>query len=681
MKMSLRRQTKLLQSFLCFTSFLLLIVLLANQGYAQNYRKLKYRWTDKPKVKEVSEKYKNEDAYVIKKRISHSYSFEYGMSFTASAVRSVQKRIKILTKAGLERFANLVINMEPGYEITILDVRTIKVNGKIVGIDDEDIQFKDYTSPYSGKRYVQARIALKNVEVGDEIEYIYGLSDNRLSGTQNVFFHEELPCETVRYTLSIKRGLVTKVYNLNGLGSPDHKVLNKDIEVFKWRLDDVPGVENDAWSIKELELPHVSYYLQQIYLRPNPPYWISEEKWEDIYDSYGRVFNDNRKTRDFDQLMANLESKLGGESKLQRFKNIVNYINENFEVLSRLPESEQFIAYADYFQNKRIDEVNLTTFYETVLTELQIPFEYLFTRNRYGGPLRLNMINAGQITDVGFIFQDENGKDHFIFPATSSFKFFVDEIPFYLQGAKAVIIKKTGSRAKEVEARFGTISSYPREANKIKQDISAELDLAENRIDFRMRLTMSGVIAGALRDNIGYGLEQKDMEELEEILFNEEIDSRKIDSIYVLQDSDEVPFNFVLNVEFHQDSVIRTVEEGTYSLMLDDLFYHNVIETSSLPRLLDLHPMGEYEEQINFFIKPGISVNFVNADEIGSSVTLDAGKSIVEVKNKTTDQLLLSSYYSIDKSVISKDDYQQLVQLEETYKRSRSVNLLMVQTE
>ena len=99
---------------------------------AQNVKRLGYKWKE-TKPTETIERYKNEDAYIVRSDIDVTNSFVWTNRMEHRSFKSERRRIKFLTRKGVEEFASVVYSFPVDYELEALDARTIKSNGEIEG--------------------------------------------------------------------------------------------------------------------------------------------------------------------------------------------------------------------------------------------------------------------------------------------------------------------------------------------------------------------------------------------------------------------------------------------------------------------------------------------------------------------------------------------------------------------
>jgi len=641
---------------------------------AQN--SLRYKWSNQPSPSEVLDTFKNEDAYLVfrKKLAFHTYE-EIAGKFTPKTVKSEHKKIKILTKSGVDYYANVVINIDPDYSFNVLDARTIKASGEIIRIDEGDIKIKRYRDPTDDKLYLQGRLSLRDVEVNDEIEVFYSAVYESFSGTNEEFFHEDLPCVRSEFQLKVKAGLITQIRSMNNLGKGAYTMDEQSLtETFKWVIEMTPGIKNDLWSIPQSELPYVFYYLEKVN-RGGVYYPVSIYEWEELYKVYDNYFNDNGKNYGFDKLIKEYVNLNEADLPYDKFTDFVTMINKTFDIVNYLPESERNSSFYDYMQRKRIDYKNLEMLYSAVLKELDLPFWYIATRNRYRGDIYVNIIHTGQISHSGFIVLDKSQHQHFLFPSFEGYRFFMDEIPFFLQGATFVKFQKENGLLGKVNIAFGTIPTYSITDNLVKIETSGTLDSEKGMVNYEMRLSLSGVFSSGLRkDILQYQLDNDD-KELKRSLFGDDDVGLNIDTVYVVQVSEQFPHSCIVRVKGSEPAALKKVDETTYSLTLGSAFPHSLVETSEYPRQLDLTPPGLINERINLHLTVD-GATFLNHAQFNTEAKNEIGMYSLISEPSYGNTMSIFSSYIIGATSIPKEKYGQLKDLNEKVEQYNQVSML-----
>ena len=120
-------------------------------------------------------------------------------------------RVKIFTERGRERFAKIDIPFYKGKKVEDVAARVIKSNGKIVGLQPNDI-FEREIVKHRKLKYNAKSFAVPNIEVGVIVEYKYReIFKNDSAGGERLFFQRDIPIQKVSYYIRPHKGMSLKV--------------------------------------------------------------------------------------------------------------------------------------------------------------------------------------------------------------------------------------------------------------------------------------------------------------------------------------------------------------------------------------------------------------------------------------------------------------------------------------
>lgn len=144
-----------------FKSLLLASSLLLGRSlFAQHYQ-----WEDTPKIQTVSDTFKKESAvFLLEKRMVNYVP----KGDDIEVFRTVHRIIKLIDDKGVEYFNKMTVSPAPGSTIVTVKGRTIKANGKIIDLKNDQIKTKN--NEYGDEQY---HLAFEGVEKGDEVEMYY----------------------------------------------------------------------------------------------------------------------------------------------------------------------------------------------------------------------------------------------------------------------------------------------------------------------------------------------------------------------------------------------------------------------------------------------------------------------------------------------------------------------------
>ncbi|HAW18828.1 MAG TPA: hypothetical protein DCX14_01480 [Flavobacteriales bacterium] len=446
-------------------------------------------------------------------------------------------------------------------------------------------------------------------------------------------------------------------------------------EIFQWKLENLPAITNDAYSIWEDELPYVFYYLEKVYYNSNLPYWISEESWEGVINRYDWIFNDNGKTNGLKRWVEEEMVKFDGEDSFEKFRSFVHHVNGTYDIVQKLPDSEELLPLIDYIANRRIDEVNLTVLYDKLLKHLAIEYELVFARNRYEGEVDAMSISGGQFTNVGLRIQDNEGGFHYLFPSKRYSNWLLGEVPYYLQGTKAMFLRFESRNENKASASFGVLPKNSLADNTIQTDISAHLDLESLKATYEIRLKLAGIFSSNTRRVLLEYSEADNIDELEEDLFGVDLQEMTIDSIWIASINKSFPFSCVVRIKASQPRALKKVGDGVYSLRLAEMFLHDLLVDYEDERLLALVPPG-YFRQMTRVPLHGEGLLFQNTESNQYSHQNTVGKCGLQLDESTSGILIAASQYAIATNKIPAEAYHELKELNDLVKSHRDLEVL-----
>lgn len=140
----------------------LLLLALPIIGFSQYYL-----WDNKPKPKQIPDSLKKESAVIVLEK-RHIQYLPDAKNDEISVFRTVHRRVKVLDDKGVEGFNTTTIGSAPGTEVSNLKARTIKADGTLITLQQE--QIKTNKDEFGQNQF---HIAFEALEPGDEVEMVY----------------------------------------------------------------------------------------------------------------------------------------------------------------------------------------------------------------------------------------------------------------------------------------------------------------------------------------------------------------------------------------------------------------------------------------------------------------------------------------------------------------------------
>jgi len=302
-----------------------------------------YKWEKDPQPTEmIPETFKEMDAVMI-------YEHEELQSKFDQSRKIIQRRIKIQTELGLERYARIVMPKQKYMGIAILDARTIKQDGTVVDLKAKDIKSIDIVSEddiFDKDEYYLFKVP--GVEVGDEIEMICVYEGYAYYTGGTVTLHSYLPTINSKYTLRINNGLPFTAARYNNMPEP---VVDNTLNEFSctWMAKNLPGLFDQRSAIPYNSIPYTIFDISVPKTgRKKQTQWAGLVKEIDTDHSDIRI----RSNKKLDAIYEKIIGDKAGASNYEKAVVVHNYINTEM-VIMNIPESEQSNGIEFFLEEKK----------------------------------------------------------------------------------------------------------------------------------------------------------------------------------------------------------------------------------------------------------------------------------------------------------------------------------------
>lgn len=391
----------------------------------------KYIWPEFAPVT-VPDSLKNEEAIYLENRLTIDFMPDYEMRYVNF------KRIKILSKKGVESFVNHDLYQFNGGYIHLMKARIIKPNGLIIELGPENIKETaiDSKSKFESAYIKRIQFIFPNMEVNDIIDVVYQvnyksyeLSDCRYLESDLVSLNSKLALRNFsKFDLTVFPSKSLKNYQLTREGGSP---------VFSWEVKSVPRIAEGTFRAYPENAQKVVYNL-----------WMPGERldYEIIYSGdYDRY---HVKTG-FKSFTEDLIAAGIARPDLSILENI-NRITQHFEKESTWNEDEKIPATvkpSDFYNRQLIDYTNYFRLIQLYLEENEITYHVGFTNDISDGVFEHGYVALHQLQYRFLLIEIGPGNEHFLFAPTGKHSFlYVDEIPMWCEGNQAIVF--TGNRDK-----------------------------------------------------------------------------------------------------------------------------------------------------------------------------------------------------------------------------------------
>lgn len=349
------------------------------------------------------------------------------------------RKIKINTLTGLEAFNKMYIATfnDLHYKSKILDIKakTLKANAEVV--ENDTSRFIHTTLPanvpfFYKKSGTVKMLALKDVSIGDEIEYIYQVKHvfdgmpHLFNQARQVTFENLYHClekslffESDYFDIKIKSQNFGK--NLEEIPSVGNKKRQKI------SLYNIKNGSDELYTNTALQTPYIQYLISR-------SIDDTETSWEIITRSFKTRQNELKWHNIAEAIDKNIEGKnylFETKSISEKFQLLLNDLNKplerNFNLYDELKEDID-LAW------------NSARYISKLMKKMKIPVGFHFAVNKELGTFDPDYLSFYQFHKVYISFIDENGKKRYL-PLIQPYSK-LDEIEAEYQGTNCFTIKQ-----------------------------------------------------------------------------------------------------------------------------------------------------------------------------------------------------------------------------------------------
>jgi hypothetical protein len=625
----------------------------------------------------------NENAYYIytkfQMEVINENSDRKPNEFKSSAFSSkmafhYNSRMKLNTKSAIQKYAYISLDKASRTTIRSFDITTYKQDGTKIKLDSSQI-FHSMLPDQSdtNKKYDLMKYVIPGIEPGDEIEIDYSFEfegdiASKLSG--NIFFNTELPALKWSYEFIVPYPYRVFYKCYNGLKEPKIEISdNKAICTFS--LDSCFAVTDLSLASLYNDVPYF-YYSIEYAKNLN-----QSTHWKDLYNKF-LVFSeapiyylDQFDTEYYKWLKLNLKP-FKEEDKYKQFEVIYNLIREKFEDKSNEKESS-ILGYYSRDPFREDNNFRVCKPYAKLLNYLGIDYYVCFARNKYNGKIDEDFIRNDEITDVLMMYYDNDSNLVMVYPNDYDHSYYLNEIPGYLSGTDAMMIKILNNQASKNKKKDTWIVS---DSSLTIKKIS--LLEGNETVNFFYRLRNVGIsknspsasyfskinLSGytSTDQRLMYKVAFQDKEFYKEYLATMEKDTDifKVDSIYKKTEGHKYPFKFSVCLAGKLNKLYNYVNDSTIIISVDEMLTNKLIDYDRQSRNLDIllpFASSDIQDLIIDFDKP---VNIINLDALHKEISNSTGSYKFEAVVISDTKLKLTSTYIIKKDLIELESLQQL---------------------
>ena len=387
-------------------------------------------------------------------------------------------------------------------------------------------------------------------------------------------------------------------------------------------MENLESMDDQEGGIKALQLPFASYALKKIsygkgYYTEN----IITDSWKSVFERYNNIWVSADENKLFDKKLNNFLDELwtgidntDPEKKISVFH---DYVNENIEIVY-LEEKETTFPLNYYLvKTKQVNRQVLFRIYQYAIEKAGLEPYFVMARYFHAGPIDRSFTAAQQITTFLLGYKPEAGPMKYITPTYSNQSYELNEIKESLQGTSCITVKLT----KEKSIGFAKLPNNRQIDNLRSRQVKVTVKLEEPKVHQEFSETLTG--SYSTNNRYTYMTAKKD-DELGKIftdILKKRVDNAILDSIKIESFSKEFPFTFKLKYSYRIDNTVTKIDDGLYSIALDDWFYHHTDKLKKENRLLDYYFDKNGTDVFKYFLVFDEKIQIVNGEKLNKIIT------------------------------------------------------------
>jgi hypothetical protein len=662
---------------MCFLSYLF--------SSAQLHVK-KYDWTSSTDMSIIPDSLKDEDAVMVNSNhwISNAIINRYRYSFMST--ETIFQRIKFQTQRGVNEFSKVFLMKSKEQSFNILDARTIKPNGKVIKLTDDDLKQLDLGAESTILRESgeQIRFSIPGVEIGDEVEFVYSLVAPRLNSGTDVFLFSYLPCLTSSFNYMSGTNIKSDIENCGSMTDPDI-IHFKDYTSFFWQMKGLPAVIREENSIPALSLPYISISVRSVQVKaPVGPRQlivdhdidISPSSWSDLFDSNISFLNevDSLANEDNEAFNKFVFEKAGipGDSGYYHFLRMYEFISDSLTIAEQneMVENKPLLY---YLRNYKIDRLHYFVLTRKLMKLFGLKYYMGFARNKYEGVLDSMNAASHHISEKFFAYNSPENKIHFLFVGMPSRTYYLDEVPDFLEGTLAFMVSETKDETGAKEVRSVKFPFTSLNINYHIEKMKININFTKNDDNYDLKDCFSGNLSVEYRNQLLKLQEMKNFKEPLQSFFPE----GELDSAFITKNSKEYPCPFEVRYYFKCPTLLNEIDSSVYSISIKKLIHFSIIPGLDKKRTLDYYPEHKYHHQCIYQLNFDRNIEILNADKLNQVRENEFGTFRTVVQKLTENVIRFELDYSVKSIKLPKEKYSDIKEMQQWFENFINTGILI----
>jgi hypothetical protein len=520
--------------------------------------------------------------------------------------------------------------------------------------------------------YDEAVYRIKNLKVGDElnVKYSYTVHYNknffRLSSFR-LFFNSDRNKLNYKFILKIPKDLETEIYFRN-YADPDSIVAIGTHQFYYWDKKNLAGCFDEPGSRPYKSLPHVIFTIMPSQISYMLPY-----SFEIRYVPFYAIF---AFTREKNHLSIAQSIHLG--VKLKQYQLIDKFIKEQISDIQNdtlgyfqlmkihhtIAEQFRFSNDTDYFNRREILEPKLgdnisamvlrdifryDTYVATIM-KLGLPYFTTYVADIRSAELNNEYFRPMYDSDYLFSVVIKNNTLQFIYPKKDNFGFYLNEFPFYYEGAKARLVSLNDYQDPRSpifeEIRQITLPSSKVNDNVRRTTVQGDINVNRKSISFKARILLQGQFSTMMRGLYMQDYKHADVNHLYHVKLwdkQEDVNLKKKDVIITKK---EFPFANVVNAEYFSDNMMQ-INDNILSIDLSNWFLHIIYtDLSENGRVQDFYADFPGRDTYVYSLRFDEPVELINENQ-NIEIRNEFGEYIFMIEQENETSIRVTSHFAI----------------------------------
>jgi hypothetical protein len=606
-------------------------------------------------------------------------------------------RIKVLTKAGIERFSTVTLP-EPfdqtyishfpadrnytcvfsemkctGFSATIVTDKGVKKEAKISQAVKEVRMVMVEKERYG--TFQKFIYHIGNLEIGDEvnIEYSYLIpyfENFATLSSMRLFFHGDVLKQNYQLTLKLHATLNHDINYYNN-GNPDSVYTIDNKKVYFWNKTNLQGCLHEDGGRPYLSLPYLIFTIKPNGLFYTLPYSF-EERYYPFYALYSYKREKNhlniaktvsqgvniRQYNLIDDFIASQTRDIKGDSLgYVKLMKIQTTIAEDFKFdndVSSFKNDDVFDpTMGEDLIGRALQDISRYDTYVALIMKLGLNYFTAYLCDNRMGEISNQYFAPMLDSDYLFGIILPNNTMHYLYPKKSRFGYYLNEVPFYFENSKARLVSLNDYRTLKDPVNEGlrqsTLPGSQINDNVRTSNIMVRISLDTLTAFFDARINLSGQYSTLTRGLYQYDYKDETINEsYSRKIFELNDKVRKVSQETKITNR-EFPYPAVVKVRYRAGNLLKKSGD-TIALDLGKWFNHIIysdLDTSN--RQLDFYPDFCGKDTYTYFIQFDKNIRLISAIE-HTAIQNELGELVLNAEQVGPDAVKITSFFATTNS-------------------------------